>query len=311
VDSPFFPFLREARGAGRDSDLIDAELTTALREPERKESLNLIRDRRESLINGFMRRALIPDDGTPLLLCFEDAHWSDPSSLEVLTRLLEAIERRPVLVVVTGRDPDGLPEIAADVTLTLRPLSVEDSRQIVAATIGQRSDLTPDHVIAAIAGRADGIPFFAEELALSFAQATTARGDAVVSLADVPASLQEALQYRVDGLEVGADVLELAAVFGRELPMDVLEALVPGQRAREAALEELSAAGLLTVTGVRRPHLCRHSDLQTPIGTGVRLRHDHAPASGPASHTCGGRPCSASGNGAADPGVSCGTRKPR
>jgi class 3 adenylate cyclase len=247
VDSPFFPFLREARGADADSQLVDAELTSAMREPERKEPLNLIRDRREALIAGFMRRALAPDAGMPMLLCFEDAHWSDPSSTEVLTRLRDAIIRRPVLLIITGRDPEGIPGIVADVNLLLRPLTVEDSRRIVATMIGRRGVSTPEQVIAEIADRADGVPFFAEELALSFAQATVARSGAVASVADVPASLQEALQYRVDVLEVGSEVLELAAVFGRELPMDLLEALVPSQRAREAALDELSAAGLLGV----------------------------------------------------------------
>ena len=247
VDSPFFPFLREARGPGRDSQLVDAELASALRAPERKESLNLIRDRREALIAGFMRRALAPDDGAPMLLCFEDVHWSDPSSMEILARLADAVTRRPVLLIITGRDPEGIPGIPADVTLMLRPLSAEDSRRIVSTVIAERAASTPEDVIAEIADRADGMPFFAEELALSFAQATVARTDAVASIADVPASLQEALQYRVDGLELGGEVLEIAAVFGRELPMDLLEALVPRQRAREAALDELSAAGLLSV----------------------------------------------------------------
>ena len=141
--------------------------------------------------------------GTPMLLCFEDAHWSDPSSAEVLTRLRDAIIRRPVLLIITGRDPEGIPGILADVNLLLRPLTVEDSRRIVATMIGRRGISTPEQVIAEIADRADGVPFFAEELALSFAQATMARNGAVASVADVPASLQEALQYRVDVLEVG------------------------------------------------------------------------------------------------------------
>jgi len=247
VDSPFFPFLREARGPAGVSDLIDLELAVALRDPELKESLSLIRNRRESLIGGFVRRTLTHDDGSPVLLCFEDAHWSDPSSLEVLSRIVAAVDDQPVLLLITSRDPDGIPGIEVGATLPLSPLGAEDTRLVVAATIDALDVATPEHLIAEIATRADGVPFFAEELALSFAQASAARPDAVASIADVPASLQEALQYRVDGLEVGAEVLRLAAVFGRELPMDVLRALVPNERTLAAALTELSAAGLLSL----------------------------------------------------------------
>lgn len=260
VDSPFFPFLREARGMHGDAELIDAELEAALREPERNESLNLIRDRRESLISGFVRRALGPDDGTPLLICFEDAHWSDPSSLEVLTRLLEATARRPVLLLITGRDPDGVPGIpvAPEALIALRPLGTEDAQRIVSAAIAAQLPSPPEHVIAEIAVRSDGMPLFAEELALSFAQATVSHPDTVPSIADVPTSLQEALQYRVDGLEVGAELLELAAVFGRELPMGVLCELIPNSGPRQAALAELGDAGLLSVAA---PAAAPHGDV--------------------------------------------------
>lgn len=248
VDSPFFPFLREARGARRGTDLVDPLLTAALREPERNESLYLIRRRRESLISGFVRRALAPGDGTPTLICFEDAHWSDPSSLEVLARLGQAIAQRPVLLVITGRDPDGIPGISPDAVLTLGPLSAAAVEQIVASTIAAHALSPLAGVIAEIAERADGMPLFAAELALSFAQASAAHPETGPAISDVPASLQEALQYRVDGLAVGSELLELAAIFGREVPMDVLGALIPSERVRAAALNELGAAGLLNVS---------------------------------------------------------------
>ncbi len=248
LDSPFFPFLREAQGPAETFDLIEPDLAAALREPERNESSDLIRSRRESLIGGFVRRALNHDGGSPVLLCFEDAHWSDPSSLEVLARIVAALDDHPVLLLITTREPDGIPGIEVDTTLALSPLGTEDTTRVVAATVEALDVAAPAHLIAEIATRADGIPFFAAELALSFAKASAARPGAAASIADVPASLQEALQYRVDGLEVGADVLRLAAVFGRELPMDVLRPLVPNERTLVAALSELSAAGLLSVT---------------------------------------------------------------
>lgn len=247
VDSPFYPFVREAFGSEDAAELVDPDLAAALREPERDESLNLIRDRRESLIAGFARRALAGGADTPLLLRVEDAHWSDPSSLEVLSRIVAGFEHRPVMLLITTRDPEPAPEVPADAVLSLAPLDAPDVRRVVAATIGSAGVAATEDLIGEIAARADGVPFFAEELALSFAQASAARPDAVGSLADVPASLQEALQYRIDGLEFGVEVLKLAAVFGRELPMDVLRELVPSDRTLHAAVSELGAAGLLTV----------------------------------------------------------------
>lgn len=246
VDSPFFAFLREARSAG-DSELIDPSLAAALLAPERNESLDLVRRRRESLISGFVRRALAAADDGPLLICFEDAHWSDPSSLEVLARLAAATVRLPVLLVITGRDPAGVTGINADTTLTLAPLGTRAVERIVAGTIAAHALSPLTAVIAEIAARSDGLPLFATELALSFAQATAAHPETGPAIGDVPASLQEALQYRVAGLAVGSELLELAAVYGREMPMDVLDALVPSERVRTAALSELAAAGLLDV----------------------------------------------------------------
>lgn len=294
VDSPFFPFLREARGGAGTSDLIDPELAAALREPELNESLNLIRHRRESLIGGFVRRALSHDGGSPMLLCFEDAHWSDPSSLEVLSRILASVYEQPVLSLITTREPDGIPGIEAGTTLPLTPLGAEDTRLVVAATVETLDVATPDDLIAEIATRADGVPFFAEELARSFAQASSSRPDAVGSIADVPASLQEALQYRVDGLEAGAEVLRLAAVFGRELPMDVLRALVPNEYTLAAALTELSAAGLLSLAAAESPgspdSLVFRHQLVLEYAYDTILRPERAALHGRVADVLAGRP---------------------
>ena len=246
VNSPFSPFLREFQ-AEVDNSAIDPDLAAALEEPKRDESLTVVRDRRESLIGGFTRRALARAGDGPLLLCVEDVHWSDPSSLEVLARLVAAVENEPVLLLITSRDTEGLPGIEGGTTLPLSPLGLEDTKRVVAATIEALELATPESLITEIAARADGVPFFAAELALSFAQASSTHTDAPASVTDVPVSLQEALQYRVDGLAVGTEVLHLAAAFGRELPMNLLRALVPNERTLEAALSELSAAGLLTL----------------------------------------------------------------
>lgn len=246
VDSPFAPFIREAHGSLGVADLIDPKLAEALREPESRESLSLIRSRRESLIGGFVRRALAHDDAFPLLLRFEDAHWSDPSSLEVLARIIKSIDRLPVLLLITTREPDGVPGVGVATTMRLEPLGIEDTKRVVAATIDALDVATSEDLITEIAARADGVPFFAEELARSFAQASAIQHDTVASVANIPATLQEALQFRVDGLAVGADVLQLAAVVGRDVPLDVLAALVPDARHRDAALVELEETGLLS-----------------------------------------------------------------
>jgi class 3 adenylate cyclase len=250
MDWPFYAFIREAHDTAEGTEEIDPELVSALGEPGSREALSLIRQRRESLIRGFVRRALAHDDGVPILLRFEDAHWSDPSSLEVLARIAADIRDLPVLLLITTREADILDVGDAEV-LSLDPLDVADTRHVVAATISALDITASEEMVAEIAARADGVPYFAEELARSFAYAN-ARGGGV-SLDDVPATLQEALQFRVDALTHGTEVVQLAAVLGREVSIDVLRDLVTDEVNLSAALEELESAGLLGPTSASSP----------------------------------------------------------
>jgi len=171
----------------------------------------------------------------PLLLVVEDVHWIDPSSLELLTRLIRRKTPAAVLTVMTAR-PEFDPPWPAKIVpcLTLGPLGDADIRAMVEAA-------SPGIAAAALPGivrRADGVPLFAEELA----KAAASGGDSAI-----PASLHDLLAARLDAQGHAKRLALLAATIGGVVPYAMLEALCPDERtALDAALDRLQNAGLMT-----------------------------------------------------------------
>ena len=242
----FWPFRRElgdARATGDTTVVVDPVVAEA--------TPSEARARRERAIEGYVRRALAVDG--PTVLRVDDLHWADPSSLEVLERVSAGLHDRPILLLVSSRTPAA--DLVDVVPLELGPLPFAAIDAILRDPDGVLP--LPDDVIAAIIDRADGVPLFAEEMARSVEHALL---DGHVPTVDaVPATLQDSLQARIDRLGAGAEMVRVAAVLGREVPMDFLAAMLPdvddGRFA--AALTELSAAGLVDSlaegAAVRRP----------------------------------------------------------
>ena len=99
-----------------------------------------------------------------MLLLIEDAHWIDPTSLELIELMLEHIGTAPVLVLVTARPSFVAPFRGHPIVtrLALNRLGREATRAIVARITRGRS--LPEEVLAEIAARTDGVPLFIEEL---------------------------------------------------------------------------------------------------------------------------------------------------
>ena len=136
----------------------------------------------------------------PILLLFEDAHWADATSLELLNLTVERVRRLPVLALFTLRpefEPPwvGLPNVG---TLTLGRLDRNDVESMVTQVTGGRS--LPTEVMNQIVAKTDGNPLFVEELTKAVLE-----GDIMVKDADgyrldgplpplaIPATLQELL----------------------------------------------------------------------------------------------------------------------
>jgi class 3 adenylate cyclase/tetratricopeptide (TPR) repeat protein len=180
----------------------------------------------------------------PVLLVLEDAHWVDATTLELMTRLADSIGGARLLAVVTAR-PDFTPPWQTrphSTLLSLGRLGRADCARLVAG-VAASEDLSAE-TVAAILDKTDGIPLFAEELTRSMVESA---GEAA---ATVPATLKDSLMARLDRLGPAREVVQIAAVVGRQFPFAILDAVVPrGGAALEAALTDLVAAGILLPEG--------------------------------------------------------------
>ena len=194
---------------------------------------------------------------SPVLMVFEDAHWSDPTSLEVLGRIVDRVRSLPVLLLVTFRpefDPPwlGRPYVTA---LTINRLAERDISAMIDRVVGNK--LLPANIRQDIIERTDGIPLFVEEMTKAVLEAgsegaveRTAAAILPPALA-VPASLQASLMARLDRLRPAKEVTQIGAAIGREFSHSLLAAVVHKPEAELAsALDRLIAAGLLFRQGV-------------------------------------------------------------
>ncbi len=210
-----------------------------------------------------LRRA----EHAPLLVTFEDTHWADPTTSEFLEVLIAAIQKHPVLLLLTSRPVASIPWRASHQTvLTLSGLSRGDGA-LLAEAVAREGKLSQE-LIATIAERADGNPFYIEELAAAVSTSDgsdTDRSDAQAVRA-IPATLQDSLLARIDRASARAKELgQLCAVLGRRFLHEHISAIYPaGEEELDRALAELVEHGLLQQTG-RPPqaeYFFRHALIQ-------------------------------------------------
>jgi class 3 adenylate cyclase/predicted ATPase len=207
----------------------------------------------------------------PVLMIFDDAHWSDPTSLEALGLVIDRIMGLRVLLLVTFR-PEfappwvGQPHVAA---LTLNRLPKRAVDAMIDGVVGNK--LLPTSIRQDIIERTDGIPLFIEEMTKAVLEAESeshAKQTAVAvphpALA-VPASLHASLMARLDRLGSAKEVAQIGATIGREFSHALLSAVVSKPEQEVAsALDRLIVAGLLFRQGVP-PHatyLFKHALVQ-------------------------------------------------
>ena len=208
---------------------------------------------------------------SPVLMIFEDAHWTDPTSLEAFGRAVDRIVTLRVLLIVTFRPEFDAPWIGRPhvTTLTINRLTQRDIDAMINRVVGNK--LLPANIRQDIIERTDGIPLFVEELTKAVLEAESegeARRTAAVvpspALA-VPASLHASLMARLDRLGHAKEVAQIGAAIGREFSHALLAAVVRKPEAElGSALDRLVAAGLLFRQGIP-PHatyLFKHALVQ-------------------------------------------------
>jgi class 3 adenylate cyclase/transcriptional regulator with XRE-family HTH domain/tetratricopeptide (TPR) repeat protein len=157
----------------------------------------------------------------PIIFAVEDLHWIDGSSEEYLASLAESLAGAPILLVCTWRPGYRPPwaEHSYVTQLALRRLSADESLRVVRSVLHQQR--VPDALAEAILGRAEGNPFFLEELA----RAVMERGETGAETL-VPDTIQGVLMARMDRLpDITRRVLQTASVLGREVPLRLLGAV--------------------------------------------------------------------------------------
>ncbi len=193
----------------------------------------------------------------PLVMLYEDLHWCDPSSVELLGLLLAQIPTAQVLTLLTFR-PAFVPPWPARSHLT--PLAVNRlSRRQATHMIGgmTRGVPLPGTVVERIVERADGVPLFVEELTKMVLESDLVavqggRYELTGPLTDlaIPSTLQDSLMARLDRLDAGKEVAQLGAALGREFPYELLRSVSLLEEPRlHAGLAQLVDAELLYQRG--------------------------------------------------------------
>jgi class 3 adenylate cyclase/predicted ATPase len=208
---------------------------------------------------------------SPVLMIFEDAHWTDPTSLEVLGRVVHWIATQRVLLIVTFRPEFEPPWIGRPhvTTLTLNRLVQRDIDAMIDRVVGNK--LLPASIRQDIIERTDGIPLFVEEMtkavleAGSEGAADSAAAAVPLPALAVPASLHASLMARLDRLGPAKEVAQIGAAIGREFSHSLLASVVRQPEAElGSALDRLIAAGLLFRQGVppQGSYLFKHALVQ-------------------------------------------------
>jgi class 3 adenylate cyclase/predicted ATPase len=180
----------------------------------------------------------------PIAMLFEDAHWIDPTSRELLDMTVDRVRSLPVLLIVTFRPEfqppwTGQPQVTM---LALNRLDRHDRTALIEQIAG--STALPDEVIDQIADRTDGVPLFIEELTKSVLESG-------VPAVAIPTTLHDSLMARLDRLSSVRRVAQIGAAIGREFPYALLHAVsrLPEDEL-QAALGRLVASELVFQRGM-------------------------------------------------------------
>jgi predicted ATPase len=193
----------------------------------------------------------------PVFLIFEDVHWIDPTSLELLAAAVERVPHHRVMMTITARPEFTTPWPNYPHTTTI-PLTRLDRREGAALVMRVTGGKTlPKEVTKHILAHADGVPLFIEELTKMVIEGGLLRErdreyvlDGPLPSFAIPTTLQASLMARLDRLSPVRDVAQISAVAGREFHYELVNAVagLPKQKLDEA-LDQLVRSELLFCRG--------------------------------------------------------------
>jgi tetratricopeptide (TPR) repeat protein len=213
--------------------------------------------KREMTLTALLNQLAGTAAQNPVLIVFEDAHWIDPTSLDLLDRAVARITDLPVLLVITFR-AEFQPTWVGQPHVTMLPLSRLGRRESTGMIGGVTDDKElPSSVVEQILARADGVPLFIEELTRTLVESGLLREmpdryvlDGPLPPRAIPTTLQASLVARLDRLALPKDVAQIGAAIGRQFSHELiaaLSALAPMDL--DVALERLTVSGLISRRG--------------------------------------------------------------
>jgi TolB-like protein/predicted ATPase/DNA-binding winged helix-turn-helix (wHTH) protein/class 3 adenylate cyclase/Tfp pilus assembly protein PilF len=247
-----------ARAASSDEEVAFLADLMSLPASERYPLPNLSPQRKkERTLEALLRQLEGLARQQPVVMVWEDAHWLDPTSRELLDLTVEHVRQLPVLLIVTFRrafQPPwaGQPQVSM---LALNRLDRRDRIALVAQVAGSKQ--LPDEVVSQIADRTDGVPLFVEELTKGVLESGLLREENNRYVLDrplpplaIPMTLHASLLARLDRLGSARPVAQIGAAIGRQFSYPVLHAVsrLPEDKLR-AALDQLVASELVFQRG--------------------------------------------------------------
>jgi class 3 adenylate cyclase/energy-coupling factor transporter ATP-binding protein EcfA2 len=189
----------------------------------------------------------------PLLLVWEDLHWADASSLELLGHLMEAMDNASLLLLLTYR-PEFVPpwrHSASRHQLVINRLMPSDIEALVLRLTGGKR--FPAEVMRQLIVQTDGVPLYVEEVTklLLESKRLIERSDRYelqgpLASLNIPATLRDSLMARLDRQSPGREVAQLGATVGREFTQQLIEILwTPAAGLLEEGLQQLMDSELL------------------------------------------------------------------
>jgi tetratricopeptide (TPR) repeat protein len=305
-DSALFPFIIQLERAAEFTreDTVELKLgklrgllasnaradeialfTELLALPSSAPDLNVSPQRkREMLFEAILHQLAALSRSRPVLIVFEDVHWIDPTSRELLDLIRVRLSRMPFLIVVTSRPEfqhawSGQTQVT---TLVLSPLGGRDGAALVEQVAGNAglSRETIDEIVE----RADGVPLFVEELTKAVLESGDRESQVTAMLEAsslpklaVPATLHASLLARLDRLgPIAKEIGQIGAVIGREFGYELVQQVAqrPDPELRPG-LDRLVDAGLLFCRGVAplTSYIFKHALVQdAAYGTLLRAR---------------------------------------
>ncbi|MGF9760120.1 adenylate/guanylate cyclase domain-containing protein [Microvirga sp. 0TCS3.31] len=292
---PVITLLERAAGLSRDEppeqqlDKLEALLALAVEDVsaiapffadllaipagERYPSLSLTpQQKKERTLEALLDQLAGLAQRQPVVALYEDVHWVDPSTLELLELVIERIRHLPVLVVITFR-PDFTPAwtgYAHVTSLSLSRLGRRQGAAMIERLTGGKA--LPEPVLDQIIAKTDGVPLFVEELTKTVLEAGLLKevGNQYILTGPlpplaIPATLQDSLMARLDRLAPVKEVAQIGAAIGREFSYELLAAvsLLRGNELQDA-LSRLAEAELVFCRGAppKATYVFKHALVQ-------------------------------------------------